>query len=339
MIDTNNEINSVLCQYFGGNSFEIDISKGGMNNTTCFVRIKGNKYILRIYRSHSDESKVCYELEVLYALRGKNFPFKIPNPITSLEGKPFIRTVEGNIAVVFKYLEGKNPDFLRLTELCSFGFACGILTKALDSLELKGTPAYRPCYEIESAYPECPLDKALEFCYNPPCEFSEHKVYLASIGQQLELLIDRIPSFRDLPHQIIHGDLNASNVLADERGNICGILDFEFVSYDLRVMELAVCLSDTIQYTEGEGSVWERIQSIMDGYKRAVVLEKGELKAIPALLILRRLDVFVHFLNRYWEGIDGSEVLNKRILSNMDHFKWLFDNYDMLLEKCHSGKY
>ncbi|HEY9061519.1 MAG TPA: phosphotransferase [Pseudobacteroides sp.] len=326
MIDTNNEINSALFQYFGSSSFDIDISKGGMNNTTCFVRIKGNKYILRIYRSHSDEAKVCYELEVLNALRENNFPLKIPNPITSLEGKPFIRTVEGNIAVVFKYMEGKNPDFFRLNELCSFGFACGTLTKALDSLVLMGTPAYRPYYEIESAYPECPLDKVLEFCRNPPYEFTRHKVYLASIRQQLELLKDRIPSFRDLPHQIIHGDLNASNVLADERGNICGILDFEYVTYDLRAMELAVCLSDTIQYTEGEGSVWERIQSIMNGYKRAVVLEKDELKAIPALLNLRRLDVFVHFLNRYWKGIDGPEVLKKRILNNMDHFKWVFDN-------------
>jgi len=57
-----------------------------------------------------------------------------------------------------------------------------------------------------------------------------------------------------LPHQLIHGDLNASNALADEAGRICAILDFEFVTYDLRVMEAAVFLSDMVRSSEATES-------------------------------------------------------------------------------------
>ncbi len=42
--------------------------------------------------------------------------------------------------------------------------------------------------------------------------------------------------------QLIHGDLHYDNILCKE-GAVAGILDFEFVALDWRVMELAICLS------------------------------------------------------------------------------------------------
>lgn len=322
------EINPILIEYFGEKRFQLEISKGGMNNTTCFVGVDEDKYTLRIYRSHNDETKVCYELEVINALNGMDIPISVPQVIASAKGDLFTKTGCGNIAVIFKYIKGKNPTFSRLKDIESFGYACGLLTQALGNLKINKMPAYKPCYEIESAYPECPLDKVLEFCYSPPSNFVEYNEYLERIGKQLIILKEKVSYYRKLPHQIIHGDLNASNVLADNDGKICGILDFEFVSYDLRVMELAVCLSDMIYYTEGEGSKFQRINSLIMGYRRVMNLGDDELFIIPSLLILRRLDVFIHFLYRYWNGIDGIEVLKERILNNMEHFNWLIHNYD-----------
>lgn len=330
-----NEIKPILIEYFGEQRFELEISKGGMNNTTCFVEVDKDKYTLRIYRSHNDETKVSYELEVINALNDMNICIPVPQVIASTKGELFTKTADGNIAAIFKYMEGKNPIFLRLKEIESFGYACGLLTQALGNLKINMLPAYKPCYEIESAYPECSLDKVIEFCYSPSSDFVEYNEYLARIGQQLIILMEKVQYYRKLPHQIIHGDLNASNVLADNDGNICGILDFEFVSYDLRVMELAVCLSDMLHYTEGEGNNFQRINSLIMGYRRVMNLSDDELDIIPSLLILRRLDVFVHFLNRYWSGIDGIEVLKDRILNNMGHFNWLIHNHDEINKAIH----
>ncbi len=88
-------------------------------------------------------------------------------------------------------MEGKNPTFLRLKEIESFGYACCILTQALGNLKTNMLPAYKPCYEIESTYAECSLDKVIEFCCNPSSDFAEYNEYLARIGQQLIIQTDK----------------------------------------------------------------------------------------------------------------------------------------------------
>ena len=47
-----------------------------------------------------------------------------------------------------------------------------------------------------------------------------------------------------LPETLIHGDVHYDNSLADETtGEVTGIIDFEFASYDWRAMEAAAGLS------------------------------------------------------------------------------------------------
>lgn len=38
-------------------------------------------------------------------------------------------------------------------------------------------------------------------------------------------------------------------------------------------------------------------------------LDRAEIDAIPSLVRLRNLDVFLHFLGRYWDGVDDRSVL------------------------------
>ncbi|GAA3327873.1 hypothetical protein GCM10020331_069570 [Ectobacillus funiculus] len=42
-------------------------------------------------------------------------------------------------------------------------------------------------------------------------------------------------------------------------------------------------------------------------------LTEAEIAMIPILIQLRRLDVFLHFLGRHWDGIDPVETVQKNM--------------------------
>ncbi|MNH93583.1 Homoserine kinase [compost metagenome] len=200
----------------------------------------------------------------------------------------------------------------------------------LAKAQVDNGPVYRPYYELENTHPSCSLDKVVQFCKAPPAGFTKHRQELEAIAEQIVVFKDKVSQLIELPHQLVHGDLNASNVLADSQGHISAILDFEFVTIDLRVMELAVCLSDLIQPEQEEQGMWTRIESLITGYGSLMELTMGEIEVVPILVQLRRLDVFIHFLGRYWDGIDQPDILEQQIVSTATNTRWLTLYQDQL---------
>ncbi|HEY2263624.1 MAG TPA: phosphotransferase [Streptosporangiaceae bacterium] len=90
----------------------------------------------------------------------------------------------------------------------------------------------------------------------------------------------------DLPVQVVHGDLGASNALVDERtGEISGVLDFELAGPDARVQDLLVglLLSGALA-----GPGWAcRAAALVRGYAAVLSLGQAEITAVPDLLVVR----------------------------------------------------
>ncbi|MCI3918656.1 phosphotransferase [Paenibacillus sp. TRM 82003] len=184
-------------------------------------------------------------------------------------------------------------------------------------------PAYPPYYELDASYPRCTPEAVAAFRADPPAPFADLADELATLEAELADVRGRLPALRALPHQLVHGDLNASNALAAEDGSIVAILDFEFVTRDARVMEAAVCLSDLLDPDAPEAAMWANVNAFLDGYGSVVALEPEELDALPLLLRLRRLDVALHFLSRYWDGVDDADVLRRQLQSAHRVATWL----------------
>ena len=90
----------------------------------------------------------------------------------------------------------------------------------------------------------------------------------------------------DLPVQVVHGDLGASNALVDERtGEMSGVLDFELAGPDARVQDLlvALLLSGALA-----GPGWaRRAAALVRGYAAVLCLGPAEIMAVPDLLVVR----------------------------------------------------
>jgi homoserine kinase type II len=333
------DLDPVLKQWLPHNSWSINPGLSGMNNTTCYIEADGVTYVLRIYETHRDEAKVRYEHAVLQALAKLVLPFKTPSPVRTSRGETYLRLGAegeegaGKLAALFHYIVGDRPDMDTIGQIHSFGEATAMLAEALNQIKLTLDPVYPAYYQLGLDDSHSML-QAISFCRQPYAPFVEMTEELERVGQLLDTFVSQAPALRKLPHQLIHGDLNASNILA-EADRIAAILDFEFVTMDLRVMELAVCLSDMIQpEIDSVQTGWDKIEAYASGYGRATKLTGDEIAALPMLIQLRRLDVFVHFLGRYEEGIDPPEIVVKMIASAISMDKWLKAQQEHLVSLC-----
>ncbi|WHY03195.1 phosphotransferase [Neobacillus sp. DY30] len=334
VLHKNTYIDDILIQYFPVGTWETWVGQSGANNTTRFVRVDNEQYVLRVYETHQDEAKVQYEHAVLVALAELPLTFSIPQTVRTRDGKTIVRTRDGKIAGLFRFLEGVNPALDELAEIHSYGRTSGLLSASLAHIQINQMPAYKPYYEIESTHPSCSLQDILRFCKEPPREFSEQTADLLVIYEQLTSFMEKVPALRGLPHQLVHGDLNASNILVNKDGRVSVVLDFEFVTNDLRVMELAVCLSDFTRPNEDKTITWAKMNAFLSGYGQSIKFTEAEINAIPVLIQLRSLDVFIHFLGRYFDQVSSIDNVNEYIQKSAIRCNWIMANKKELITLC-----
>ncbi|WP_159882175.1 phosphotransferase [Paenibacillus puerhi] len=307
----------------------------GMNNTTRLVDSRDGRYVLRVYETHRDESKVGFELAVLKQLNTLPLTFRVPTPVDSRSGESYIRTEDGKVAVLFRYIEGERPSLSTGVAQYSFGQTTALLTRALEQIVTGTKPAYPPYYELDQASDVYyALSDALKFCKEPPEPFLDLAEALGKIGDWLAAYRTRLPQLQAMPHQLIHGDLNRTNMLSAEDGRITAVLDFEFVTRDLRVMEPAVALSDLIFGDLDEEAIWPAAAAFIEGYAAEFRLSREETDVLPLLIQLRRCDVFLHFLYRYWDGIDSADIVIGQILAAKASLDWFRQHGHRLAALC-----
>jgi homoserine kinase type II len=335
------QLDTDLKQWFPIGEWVISAGPSGMNNTTHYIEANYSSYVLRIYETHRDEAKVRYEHAVLIGLAQLALPFSTPVPIAAPNGESFLRLeVEegkeaGKLASLFHFIVGERPDLDEVGQIHSLGRATAQLTKALHQLKLTLEPVYPAYYQLGLADSVNELQEVIRFCHEPSEHFHMWTEELCRLAELLTDFVSEAPALQKLPHQLIHGDLNASNALVGADNDIAALLDFEFTTMDLRVMEVAVCLSDLIVAEADLRQItWGKIEAYILGYGSAAKLTLDEVAALPLLIQLRRLDVFVHFLGRYKNGIDPAEIVVEMITSAISVDSWLQANGESLVALC-----
>lgn len=309
--------------FCGPEDYRLEDSGGGTNNTTRLLACAGNRYMLRLYNTHGEQEKAEYEHRLLNALARltPGLPFGVPRPAEGAAGSSLIRLSSGKLAAMFRYLDGVTPDFGLPAQAEAFGKAAGQLSEALARLEEReaglSSPLYPPYYALDLALPSCGLGEVIRFCGEPPEEFACCREALGVLGRQLEELAPLLDGLAGLPHQLIHGDLNASNALVTRKGELAALLDFEFVTRDLRAMEPAVCLWGLLPEAgmdgQAEARAWGSLEAFWRGFSGVRPLSAAERRVLPELMQLRSLDVFLHFLGRYRDGVDDASMLLRQI--------------------------
>ena len=124
-------IDNIVKQYFESNNYYVKSGSSGMNNTTKFLVVDNEEFILRIYESHNDNKKVNYEHAVLKALGERSLTFNIPKPKMSLNGSTIGVSSDGKLVSMTKMIKGNNPIFENIEQFYNLGSVVGEITREL----------------------------------------------------------------------------------------------------------------------------------------------------------------------------------------------------------------
>ncbi|MCR8656799.1 phosphotransferase [Paenibacillus endoradicis] len=308
-------LNEALTYYSCLEQPTILVGHSGMNNTTRIVRDGNKQYNLRIYNNHQDKSKLQFEHEVLQRLQSQS-PLHImsPIPVYNRYDSTITELSNGKLVAMFHYIEGERPSIDRVEHIAWLATAAARLSKGLASLTIDTEPAYSPYFDIAANYE--PLhEERIDKISSPTDTISQLKPHLLRIMQERALLESMCSQFATLPQQWIHGDINCSNALCHS-DQVVAILDFEFVTRDARVMELAVLLAELIKPTTN--NLTYKLQVLKNAFIKELPLQEEELNLLEHLVKLRVVDVAMHFIGRYEDGLDDEHILTE-IIINADY--------------------
>ncbi|AZK47294.1 phosphotransferase [Paenibacillus lentus] len=321
-------LNSILNHYPQEYIGDAQQGASGWNNTTYFIQGSRRRCVLRIYETHQDIDKIRFEHAVLQELNQFAVSFRVPMPIRTITDETIVKLEDGSgrYACMFEYIVGLRPEGDSVRAAFSFGEAAGELLMALSAVEPGLPPAYRPYYELSESYPACSPDVVLEFCTHPPEPFKDLQESLSKLARAYLDLLQKLDGLEKLPQQLIHGDLNYSNLLVDthDPGRVTALLDFEFCTKDVLAMEPAVIISGLLG--QGDHEDRETVKLFCEGFGGRVRLMPEEIEAIPLFMRLRQIDVFLHFLSRFFNGTDDPLVLRKQVKSTAAELRQLEQN-------------
>jgi homoserine kinase type II len=310
---------------------ELARAGGGSNNQTFLVAQGGRRFVLRISQNLS-VAQVQAEQRLLGWLRQADLPFEVPEPVATTEGMTVIETPAGP-GTLCRWLPGVRPDLGSEPALERFGRAVGRLGEALQRVPLADAPwDWRG-----DAFP-IRVDGAVGGALWRELRAAGVSVEQAAL---LEAASRRVARWRagavgTLPVQVVHGDLAASNVLADpDTGQVTALLDFEIAGATFRVQDFLVAL-----YQSGAlgAAQWQRrTAAFLRGHTSVRPLAGAEVDALPELLLSRSLGSALWRAGRWRRGQAPFTEVIDRILRFETTMRWLAASGDELVSLVRAG--
>lgn len=294
----------------------------GTNNQVLRLETPAGSYVLRVYSNHADPGRLRFEHTVLAHLQAAELPFAVPVPIPTKTGETFARVVSEDdvmLAALTALIPGEQPQRDNLQQATAAGEALGRLDVALAQVPLcphEGI-GWRTYGDLAHCHPLVP---------DPLAAIKELPIE-DDVCQRLrggyEWLMRHIPGiYARLPQQLAHEDCGPDNMLL-EGERVTGVLDFEFCTRDLRVMDLTVALSWWPVRHFGTGDEWPIIRALVRGYTRHIALTLEEIEVIPTLFQLRAYTSLIHRLGRYRQGLSPLEAVIERASAALEREDWL----------------
>ena len=273
---------------------QVQPTNQGTVNKTFFVEAYKDKFVFKLYDDSTTAEQIKYEHSLLTHLQSCNLSFSIPKLIPIYSGETLLTTNLNNSLLRFslqEYIPGKPANRHNLNHIFAAGQALGELHRALINCDSQGKLAKLPRWgELNQIHPL--ITNPLQVPQLLNLEKSQQQ-QLVKIFQEL---IEIAPNlYQTLPLQTTHADYLCPNILI-ENNHVNGIIDFEFATYDLRLLDFIAAL-DHFSRIGNVIPAWERIKAFIKGYKEYNYLSNLEIEALISTWLLQQANCIV-----YWTG-------------------------------------
>jgi homoserine kinase type II len=310
---------------------------GGTNNTLYHVAgadPNASAYVLRLAAPHQDETHTRLEAATLAELARRALPFAVPAPMLTVDGVSWaaLPTANGPArATLTRLIAGAPPDRANLAQAEAAGAAIGTLDATLAQITLpaeteQSAHTWRSAGRLDQINPLVP---------DPPAAFAALPIapeQIVRLQAGYATVMERLPAlYATLPQQLVHEDTDPGNLLMDGE-RVTGILDFEFLSHDIRATDLLVALVWWPDHVRWASEEWAVIAALARGYARALRLREPEIAALPTLYQMRGYTSLIHRLGRARQGLSPMSHVVVRAEAALAWMDWLDANSGRLVE-------
>jgi 4-aminobutyrate aminotransferase-like enzyme/Ser/Thr protein kinase RdoA (MazF antagonist) len=285
------DVARIAAELFGLDGTVTDL--GSERDQTFLAEGQAGSGVLKI--SNLGEHAATLDLEaeaILHALRvDPELPIARPRAVSEASGAAAYRTtVEGpdgtHFVRLFERLHGRSGGGAGAPDLCDAAVRAYGATHARLNLALRGF--FHPAAGRELLW-----DLAQAANLRPHIEDIADREKRRLVEAVLNRYEERVaPRWPRLRAQVVHGDLNLDNVLLDDEGRICGIVDFGDAVDTAQVADFAVALASLMRGRSADDV--SRIARIaIDGYSSRLPLEPEEFELLGDLVAARLAQIVV----------------------------------------------
>jgi homoserine kinase type II len=284
MMLTSADIERALAHYDLGAVRRVHAATHGIVNETAFVDTSSGRLVVRRNQRRLGRASLGLRHRLLGHLRARGFP--APRLIAARSGENAV-DIDGRLYEVFTFIDGDDFNPERPAHLSGAGAILARYHRAVA--DFADPPAAQPPRYVPSALhslTERLLERDVMGELTEPLFWYDRRA--ADLGAALS-----DATYAALPHLLIHGDVHRDNLLF--RGDaVAALLDFDQISYDARLVDLADALVGLAPGEPPAGwSPWgvydgpldpERAALLLGGYDETGRLSAAERAALPVMI-------------------------------------------------------
>jgi homoserine kinase type II len=285
----------------------------GFNNASYAIETETASYVAKVYLDARSAPDLAFEHDLLMALADHEMPFSVPTLVPTHSDEVLARASDVEYMILMDRIPGipAGRGDAALTEKC--GRTLALLNLWMRRADLP--PGSEPPITFESLSAVSPAlpdpIQAVQALFPAP------KLSLSICEALTQAEEDWLAATAGVPRQIIHADYFPPNVL-HLNGEISGVIDFEFAGVGHPAMDFAIGLI-AFGSKRGTFTPFPRLfDAFAKGYLHVAPFGESELRAVPALLLMREAHSFIHWFGRLAsDRISREEVIERgqRLLS------------------------
>jgi Ser/Thr protein kinase RdoA (MazF antagonist) len=254
-------------------------------NATFLVEPPGRRIVMRVQRpGYNSEAQIRSELAWLAALRDDDV-VPTPAPIPLADGAPLAGFDAGGTRMLiacFEFMPGLPPD--ETGDLVAWFATLGEMTARLHDHARRWTPPagfVRRVWDWQS-------------CIGPDADWGDWRCGIG-LGPEGRAVLERaVAHLRELTNAygrdparwgLIHADMKPANLLAE--GSRLGVIDFDDCGMGWFMFDFAASVSGL----ECDPRLGALQASWLEGYRRAAPVAPEDEAILPALVLLRRIQL------------------------------------------------
>lgn len=301
----------------------------GASNTTYFVDAQAGKFVLKLYGDSTATAQIQYEHSLLLYLQSCDLSFAVPAPVPANSGETLVSVNRNDtplLVALLPLLPGQPADLKNLRHTRAAGRALGELHSAAAGFDPEGQLAQLPSWgDLNHIHPlvQDPLEVPQLLALTPNQQ--------ARLVKTLTEVLEAQPYlYSTLPVQTTHADYLYPNILLEEN-QVVGVLDFEFATKDLRLMDYICGLDHFALFPWKEAPHWEFVQAFSAGYGEQISLTRLEAEAMIMAWRLQRASCIVYWTGWLSEGKATHQSVVDAVAGTLLLEDWFKDNATELL--------